>query len=547
MILVIDNYDSFVYNLVQLLGAAGERVVVVRNDALSVAELIDLAPDKVVISPGPGTPEQAGVSVELVRRLQGRVPVLGVCLGHQVIAAAYGGKVVRAPQLMHGKTSLIFHHGDALFAGVPSPFEATRYHSLLVSRQDLPACLAVTAETADGIVMAIRHREHPVLGVQFHPESILTRHGRTLIENFLADRPAAVRVLPGGEAGGALAPAVDFKAVLAGLARGEDLSEQAAEQAMEMIMAGAVSPAQVAAFLTALRLKGESVAEIAGSARAMRRAATVVPTRRTPIVDTCGTGGDNSGSFNISTTAAFVVAGAGLAVAKHGNRSVSSKSGSADVLEALGICLTLTPEQVGRCIDEVGLGFLFAPALHASMQHASGPRREIGFRSIFNILGPLTNPAGAHAQLMGVYARDLTEPLAGVLGRLGSRHGFVVHGEDGLDEISISAPTQISEVSGNQVRTYRICPEDLGVRSAPKSCIQGGDARTNALITAAVLLGEKGARRDVVVLNAAAALVAGGAAADLPAGARLAERAIDTGAAARVLEGLRRMSHQMAS
>ncbi|HEY3364795.1 MAG TPA: anthranilate phosphoribosyltransferase [Symbiobacteriaceae bacterium] len=339
---------------------------------------------------------------------------------------------------------------------------------------------------------------------------------------------------------------MDMKSLITQVAEGRNLSEAQAETAMALMMSGDATAAQVAAFLMALRIKGETVEEITGCARVMRSKATPVVHSRGNAVDTCGTGGDKSNTFNISTTAAFVVAGAGVPVAKHGNRAASSLTGSADVLEALGINLTLTAADVGRCIDEVGMGFMFAPALHSSMKHVAPVRREIGMRTIFNVLGPLTNPAGAQAQVMGVFHPNLTEPLARVLGNLGCRHALVVHGLDGVDEISISGPTVVSEMEDGFVQTYRITPEDVGLDRAPREYIRGGAKEENARITEAVLAGEKGPRRDVVLLNAAAALLAAGKVKSLREGVRLSEESIDSGAARGALEGLRQLSQALA-
>jgi anthranilate phosphoribosyltransferase len=321
---------------------------------------------------------------------------------------------------------------------------------------------------------------------------------------------------------------------------GQDLTEVEAESAMTQIMEGQATPAQIGAFLTALRMKGEAVSEIAGCARAMRRSAIPVrPQRPEALGDTCGTGGDGSGTFNISTTAAFVTAGAGQPVAKHGNRSISSKCGSADVLEALGVNLDLTPDQVAASVDEVGIGFLFAPKLHPAMKHAIGPRRELGVRTIFNVLGPLTNPANASAQVLGVYDPDLTETLAHVLGTLGSEAAFVVHGSGGLDELTTSGPNQVSALRDGRVETHNLDPADLGFQRARVEELRGGDASENATITRGILAGKiNGARRDVVVLNASAALLVGGRADTLADAIRLAENSLDGGSARRVLDDL---------
>ncbi|MFP3870445.1 MAG: anthranilate phosphoribosyltransferase [Syntrophobacteria bacterium] len=339
---------------------------------------------------------------------------------------------------------------------------------------------------------------------------------------------------------------------------GLDLAEEEMEAAMDLIMSGQTTPAQIGAFVTALRLKGETVEEITGAARVMRRKATRIRVSESlvniarddinldleTIVDTCGTGGDGTQTFNVSTTTAFVVAGCGLRVAKHGNRSVSSICGSADVIERMGVNLNVPPEVVEQCLGRVGIGFLYAPALHGAMRYAIGPRREIGIRSIFNILGPLTNPAGANVQVLGVYDRRLTPILAEVLSRLGSRSAFVVHGEDSLDEISITGPTVVSELKNGRVTTYTIEPEDFALPRAPLEEIKGGDARENARIILNILRGEPGVRRNMVLLNAAAALVAAGWAADFREGIARAEHAIDSGRAMDKLKGLRAITNQ---
>jgi anthranilate phosphoribosyltransferase len=337
---------------------------------------------------------------------------------------------------------------------------------------------------------------------------------------------------------------------------GEDLTRAEADGAMEQILSGHATDSQIVELLSALRIKGETVDELVGFATAMRRYATkIFPSnyarRGEPLMDTCGTGGDAKGTFNVSTAAAFVVAGAGVRVAKHGNRSISSKCGSADVLEALGVRIDLEPEQVARCIDEMGIGFLFAPAMHAATRHAMQARRELGGRTVFNLLGPLTNPAGASAQVAGVYRADYTELMARALGELGVERAFVVHGVDGLDEISIGGETGVAELRDGAVRSYTVVPEDFGLRRAPLEAILGGDANQNAQIIRKVLgrssLGhEHGPHRDIVRANAAAALVASGRATDWLDGVRLATESIDSGAASKRLEALVAFSQSVA-
>ena len=327
------------------------------------------------------------------------------------------------------------------------------------------------------------------------------------------------------------------------LIAGADLGRARTRAVMDQIMSGQATDAQIGAFLVALRIKGETIDEIVGCAEVMREKATPIVTVRPELIDTCGTGGDASGTFNISTTVAFVACGAGLAVAKHGNRSISSQCGSADVLAALGVNVEASPEKVGECIDEVGIGFLFAIALHGAMKHAIGPRRELATRTVFNILGPLTNPAGAKRQLIGVFDGALTEALAGVLRELGSDQALVVHGSDGLDEITLTGPTQVTELRDGQVSTRQIHPGDFGLQTVSAEALKGGDADYNARILRGVLDGEEGPQRDVVLLNAAAAMVAGGLAEDITAGLDVARASIDSGKARHALERLVEVSN----
>jgi anthranilate phosphoribosyltransferase len=314
-------------------------------------------------------------------------------------------------------------------------------------------------------------------------------------------------------------------------ADGQDLTSEEANGAMTEIMSGEASPVQIAAFLVAMRMKGETVGEVTEFARVMRQHVRPVQCSQRPLVDTCGTGGDAIKTFNVSTGAAFVAAGAGVAIAKHGNRSVTSKCGSADVLEALGVRFDLTPEEVSRSMDEIGLGFMFAPSYHPAMKHAMPIRRELGLRTVFNMLGPLTNPAGAQAQVLGVYAPELTEVHAGVLDNLGSERAFVVHGEGGLDEISTLGETRITELKDGRLRTYALAPEDVGLARSRPEGIQGGSPQENAELLVSILEGEAGPARDIVVLNAAAAVAAGGKAETLADGVPVAAESIDSGAA----------------
>ena len=526
MILLIDNYDSFTYNLAQYLQELGREVTVYRNDMLGLDAIRALKPEAIIISPGPGDPDQAGISLEVIRELAGKIPIFGVCLGLQCIGQAFGGKIVRAKRLMHGKTSMVRHDGRTVFSGLESPLEVGRYHSLVIDPASLPACLEVSATSEEGEIMAVRHKTLRVEGVQFHPESVLTPSGRRILYTFITGEESGMRVKEG----------IDQ------VISGKSLSQKEAEEMMRLVMDGEATPAQISAFLTGLRLKGETVDEITGFARAMRRKVTKIAAPKGLLVDTCGTGGDKSRSFNVSTAAAFVAAGAGVRVAKHGNRSVSSQCGSADVLAAAGVNIMAPVPVVEKALADNGIAFLFAPLFHPAMKHALAPRREIGIRTVFNILGPLSNPAGAQAQVIGVYDADLTETMAKVLGELGSKAAWVVHGLDGLDEITLTAKTKVSALKDGKVETFYIDPVALGLIPCEAKDLLGGTATENAATLREVLGGARGPIRDVVLLNAAAVLVVAGVAKDLKEGLARAAKSVDSKAALRKLDGLVKMT-----
>ena len=338
-----------------------------------------------------------------------------------------------------------------------------------------------------------------------------------------------------------------MQAAIAAVIGGRELAADEMVSVMGSIMSGGATGAQIGGFLIALRMKGETVTEIAAAAEVMRKLATPVHVDTKYLVDTCGTGGDGAGTFNVSTAAAFVAAAAGARVAKHGNRSVSSQSGSADVLEAAGVNLDLDAAQVARCITELGVGFMFAPHHHGAMKHAIGPRREMGVRTIFNVLGPLTNPAGAPNQVLGVFSEALVEPLARVLARLGSRHVLVVHAEDGLDEISVGAPTRVAELHQGTVRVYTVAPEEFGVHSVDPASLHAADAATSLARVRSALGGEPGSAADIVALNGGAAIYAAGVAASLGDGVARARAVMGDGSAAARLQALVELSNRLAS
>ena len=525
MYVIIDNYDSFTYNLFQYVSAlTDEEVRVFRNDRVTVAELEALAPRGIIISPGPGRPEDAGVSVETVRHFAGSTPLLGVCLGHQAIGQAFGGTIVGARNIVHGKTDTISLDGRGLFRGVPSPSVFTRYHSLVVQADTLPEGFEVTATSPDGEVMGIRHREWVVEGVQFHPESIASDMGMRILANFLDYRRE---------------PFV-FRPLLQRVMAGAPLAMEQAAELMDEITEGRLPASQLAAILVALGVKGYTAEEIAGFAAVLARKKQPLqrPAGAATVVDTCGTGGDGLATFNISSLAALVVAGCGVAVAKHGNRGVSSPTGSADLFAALGVDTGLSPAQAAAVLQRTGFAFLFAPTYHGAMRHAAGVRAELGIKTVLNLLGPLVNPAAAEFQLIGVYDGALCEPMARAARLLGVRRVLVVHGADGQDEVSVTGPTRMVEIGADdECRVSEFDPASCGIAPAALDELKGGDAAHNAALARALLGGGgRPALRDAVAVNAGAALYVAGAAPDIAAGYRRACTVLADGSAAAKLD-----------
>ena len=524
MIFVIDNYDSFTYNLVQAIRSLGVEVKVARNDEVDVAGIAASGPDALLVSPGPGAPDSAGITLEAIRAFAGKIPVFGVCLGHQAIAQAFGARVVPAKSLMHGKASRLRHDGRGLFAGLDQGFVAMRYHSLAVDRDSLPDCFEVTAETDDGEIMGLRHKTLQVESVQYHPESVGTPQGMRQIANLVA--------LATGRRVRATSTAPMRKAILARALEGKCPDERETEGYFSAVMAGEVGEVELAAFLTALAKNPVTADELVGAARAMCDAGVRIDIGDVDAVDIVGTGGDGAGTFNVSTTAAFIAAGAGVPIAKHGNVASTSACGSADVLRALGYNLSASPETVVRCIREVGVGFMFAKEMHPAMRYAAPVRKSLGFRTVFNLLGPLTNPAGAKRHVIGVPDERLAPTFAETLRRLGSVGAAVVAGSGGLDEISPGGFTFVSRLDGGAVRNLLL---DAGREYGERydvAAIKGGDADVNAKILLSVLRGEeRGAYRAAAAENAAAAIQVAGKAPDYKAALALAAESIDSGRA----------------
>ena len=591
MILLIDNYDSFSYNVYQLTASVCPDVKVIRNDAMTVEEIEALSPSHIILSPGPGRPENAGICEEVIRRLAGKIPILGICLGHQAICEVFGAKVTYAKELMHGKQSVAELDTDSrLFRGMENKMTVARYHSLAAEAETIPEGLKITARTPDGEVMAVEHREFPVYGVQFHPESVLTPEGRKIMENFLRgfgegqdgeepnragqnkaeqdneepnrtgqnkaeqDKEGQNRVKKSGETDGqAKTPGREQKEeksmviaeAVKKLVKREDIGYEMAKQVMNEIMSGQASDVLKSAYLTAFSMKGETIEEITGSAEEMRNHALKVNHEK-DVLEIVGTGGDGSDSFNISTTASLIIAAAGVPVAKHGNRAASSRSGAADCLEALGANISLEPEAAEKLLNEADICFMFAQKYHTAMKYVGPIRKELEIRTVFNILGPLTNPAKPAIQVMGVYEEALLEPMARVLYQLGVKKGMVVYGMEKLDEISICGPTKICCFKGGEYRMDEITPEAVGLKRGNAEDLLGGTPAENAAITRAILEGkEKGAKRDAAVINAAAALFVARKAESLKKAVELAEEVIDSGKALAKLEQFITLSNKI--
>lgn len=543
MILLIDNYDSFSYNVFQLVGSVNPDIWVIRNDEMSVDEIRALKPTHIILSPGPGKPKDAGICEDVIRELAGEIPILGICLGHQAICEVFGATVTYAKNLMHGKQSVADLDLDSkLFFGMTKKATVARYHSLAMDPSTVPDCLKVIATTEDGEVMAVQHKDMPVYGVQFHPESVLTTDGIKIIENFLGQKATIAN--PIGNVISELEQTqrkqkekknMVINEAIAKLVRKEDIGYEMAKTVMNEIMSGEAPEASKAAYLTALSMKGETIEEITGSAEEMRNHATRLNTT-SDTLEIVGTGGDHSNSFNISTTSSIVIAAAGVPVTKHGNRAASSKSGAADCLEALGVNIMIDPEKNQKVFDEQGICFLFAQKYHSAMRYVGPIRKELGIRTVFNILGPLTNPAFASLQVMGVYSEEMLEPMAQVLSNLGVKKGLVVYGLEKIDEISSCGPTAVCEFENGSFKKYQITPEEMGLTAGKQGDLLGGTGEENAAITRAILSGEKGPKRDAVLMNAGAGLYVAGKAASIKEGVTLAAKLIDDGTALKKLE-----------
>ena len=497
MYVVIDHFDSFTYNLVQMLReTVPDEVRAIRSDAFRPEDLDALPMKGLIMSPGPGNPDEYPASQEAVRRFTGRVPVLGVCLGHELIVAAFGGKIRRGKRIMHGKTDEMLSDGRGCFRNIPSPSSFMRYHSLVADTESLPDCLEPAAwSRQDGDIMAIRHKEHLVEGVQFHPESIGSEAGRKVVENFINYRREPFPT----------------RQVLSRLLAGENLDRGTARAFMLEMAEGNLTDAQLAGFLCALEAKGVTAEEIAGCASVLidKR----VPFRAsTPVLDIVGIGGDGKGSFNLSSMASIAAAACGQPMAKHGGRAVSSFCGSADFFAELGYPLAIPPAKAERLLEETGFAFLFAPLYHSAMKYAAKARRDLAVRTTMNFLGPLSNPARAGFQLLGVPENKLLHPIAEAAMLLGGERVMTVRSEDGLDEFSCAAPTRcVLAEAGGETREFVFDPAEAGISGFDTDSLRGGTAEDNAAIARRLMSGEeKGGALDATCLNAGAGLFVSG-------------------------------------
>ena len=516
MILLIDNYDSFVFNVEQYLRElTDEEVRCVRNDKITLDEIRRLNPSKIVLSPGPKHPQDSGICLEILKS-DIAAPILGICLGHQAIGLVYGAKIKRLEKPYHGKTSLIkVSRKEPLFTGLPDEFEVMRYHSLYVD--ELPSNLQASAVSEDGVVMALSVKDRPIFGIQFHPESYFTQYGKKIIENFInyeatpaaevAKEPKEPKIRP-------------LKPFLIKLQENERLDDRDFEQICEIIASKEYEITQLAALLVLISEKSLYPQSLASLAKNILKYSQTYRDH-SPMIDLCGTGGDGFKTINISTTVAFILASLGVKVAKHGNKAVSSKSGSSDVLEILGVHSSNSLLRQRELLNDKNLAFFHAPFFHPLVGEVREVRQRLGIRTVFNVLGPLLNPNLAlKNQLVGVYHKPVLRLYAETLQLLGRERALVVRGEDGLDEISLCDETRIVELRSGQISEYSITPEQFGFKRAFHSEIEGGTPEQNAEILKQILKGEiSGPKFDVVVLNAMFALYAAGVA-DSPAQAK---------------------------
>ncbi|MCX8660676.1 bifunctional anthranilate synthase glutamate amidotransferase component TrpG/anthranilate phosphoribosyltransferase TrpD [Gilliamella sp. B2772] len=503
-ILFLDNVDSFTYNLVDQLRHNQHNVTIYRNTIpadVIIEKLSQIQNPILMLSPGPGAPSEAGSMPELLKRLKGKLPIIGICLGHQAIVESYGGMIVPAGDILHGKASLIEHDGQAMFKDLPNPLPVARYHSL--KGENIPKTLTVNA-MCNNIVMAVRNDQDRVCGFQFHPESILTIQGVKLLEQTIEWALNPPQKQPEAKQEAIVdKQEYNIQPILNKLYLGQVLSQEESKILFNLIIQGKIEPTVLATAIISMKVRGEKPDEIAGAAQALLENADPFEVPDYDFTDIVGTGGDGTNSINISTASAFVTAALGYKVAKHGNRGVSSKSGSSDVLSALGIKLNMSAEASRKALDELGVCFLFAQQYHSGFRHAAPVRQQLKTRTIFNVLGPLINPSRPKRILLGVYHPDLIKPIAETLKMLNYTHAYVVHGS-GMDEVAIHGETQVAEVKNGEIRYFTLTPEDFGLQQYTLKDIEGGTPEMNRDLLLAILQGHgKPAHEAAIAANVA--------------------------------------------
>ena len=508
MILLIDNYDSFVYNVAQYLQELTvEEVKTVRNDQITLADIRKMNPSHIVLSPGPKHPKNSKVCLEILQQID-NIPILGICLGHQALGLVNGATVARLSEPLHGKTSeiTVTDENSVLFRGLPKNFEVMRYHSLYVSKRGLPDTLKVTALSTDGVIMAMEHRWKPIYSIQFHPESFFTQYGKNIIKNFLVGTLPDENVDANNDSERLIANEVCSK-YLKKLQDNLPLSDTDFKEICAVINKKHYDIVQLGALLVLISEKSLYPESLTAFVKNILAYSTTFADER-PMIDLCGTGGDGLKTINISTSVAFIVGALGVKVAKHGNRSVTSKSGSTDVLDSLGVEVVTSLMKQLNLLDSKGLAFFHAPFFHPLVGEVKEVRQRLGIRTVFNVLGPLLHPnTKLKYQLVGLYHEPVMRLYAETLKLLGRKHALVVRGNDGLDEISICDETKIVEIKDGKILEYTIAPEMFGFKRAFHADIEGGSPDENAEILLRILKGEeKSAKRDIVVLNAMFAL-----------------------------------------
>lgn len=532
MILVIDNYDSFTFNVIQILQTVTDKQIkVVRNDECSVEQLAAMNPKYLIVSPGPGSPYQAGICEDAIKYFAGKIPILGICLGHQAICEAFGARIVQAKYIKHGIVEEIRLDGKGLFRTIGNSAKFTRYHSLVADEQTLSEDFEITARAMDGDIMGVRHKTLPIEGIQFHPESIASEQGKQLLSNFINYRRENL----------------DVKAYLSQLIEKKDLTQEQAAFFMDNVTDGSMDERAMAAILVAMSAKGFSVSEMTGCAQTLLRKKKDIPVDRHGLAEIVGTGGDGKGSFNISSMSAIVATSCGQKIAKHGNRAVSSKSGAADFYENLGINIMAEPEKTAKLIEKTGFGFLMAPVYHSAMRFAAPVRKVLGIKTIMNMLGPLLNPAEAEYEVLGVYSPKLLQDYARTAKALGAKRVMVVCSQDGYDEISPIVPTEVYQIDekGNE-NQYVIKPENFGISGCDENELIGGNGKENAQLAIDVLEGKgKNTIKQAVALNTAAILYLSGKTRTLKDGYAMAISSIESGKALEKLKEIQKISSEL--